>query len=187
MRRNEMARAWQQDDRASLQQALRDRPLLILRYLGGRLCSADEAEKWRAVRCIGELCADAAVVPERVLRELLRGFQWLLSDESGAVPFGVPEAVGEILVHRPEFQAQELPLLIGLLGETERFQTGPVLEGVLWALERVAASNPALPVRMLRLLEASFQEPVAASQAQAVQQIRHTLIQLGAGSPAKPS
>ena len=35
---------------------------------------------------------------DEVLRELLRRFVWALSDESGATPFGIPEAMWHITV-----------------------------------------------------------------------------------------
>ncbi len=70
---------------------------------------------------------------------LLQRFLWALNDESGAVPYGVPEAIGEILAARPGHRASILPILCGMLTEEETFQTGAVERGIYWALGRVGA------------------------------------------------
>ncbi|MBM3746568.1 MAG: hypothetical protein FJW34_12300 [Acidobacteria bacterium] len=120
-------------------------PARVLRYLTGRLY-ADPAEKWRAVRALGELAAAAGLLSDERLGELLRRYFWALNDESGAVPWGIPEAIGELLAVRPSFQRDFLPLLCSLAHQDEVFQTGPILEGVCWALGRVgppvAACDP---------------------------------------------
>ena len=48
-----------------------------------------------------------------------RRFFWALNDESGAVPYGVPEAVGEILAVRPEMQPTFLSILCAHLTEED--------------------------------------------------------------------
>jgi hypothetical protein len=182
MRRSELARAWEADDETVLRQALADKPLLTLRYLGSRLCSADDDEKWRAVQRIGALCADTRLVPLKTLKELLRDFAWLLSDESGAVPYGVPEAMGEILARRRELLSSHLPPLLALLAEAERFQTGPVLDGVLWAIGRVAGAEPGLPLRMRELLDREDTATMAPAQRAALEQARGILLDVEQGT-----
>jgi HEAT repeat protein len=109
----------------------------FLRYLTGRLCSSDEQVKWRAVRALGLAAADRSLVDERRGEETLRRFAWALNDESGAVPYGVPEAIGEVLAVRPEFRETFLPILCSLVTLEEMSQTGPIERGALWALGRV--------------------------------------------------
>lgn len=121
------------DDRALLALA-RSHTQRVLRHLSGRLYSSDEGEKWRAVRALGIV---AGLVDETKLVELLRRYVWALNDESGAVPYGIPEAIGEILVARPEFQPAFLPILCSLLTEQEMAQTGPIERGAVWAIGRV--------------------------------------------------
>ncbi len=133
-------------DWAGLVQLARQEPRKVLGYLTGRLCSDDAGMKWKAVRAMGVVTGDREVMSETRVRELLRRFVWLLSDESGNVPFGVPEAFGEVLVARPEFQEEFLPLLCALAYDSERRQTGLIEQGVYWALGRVgqpaAACSP---------------------------------------------
>ncbi len=109
----------------------------VMRYLTSRLYSAEEAERELAVRALGVVAAEAGVLEPRRAVDLLRRFVWALNDESGAVPYGIPEAIGEMLAVRPEFQAAFLPILCSLLTEEEMSQTGPVERGALWAVGRV--------------------------------------------------
>jgi len=64
-----------------------------------------------------------------------------LSDESGAVPYGIPEALGEILAKRREFLGNYVPILVSYLIDEELVQTGPILAGVLWALGRAQTTD----------------------------------------------
>ena len=109
----------------------------LLRYLTGRLCSADETEKWQAVWGLGVLVAESQLVSHEQAVDLLRRFFWTLNDESGAVPWGVPEAIGEALAVRPELREAFLPMLCSLAAEEDMRQTGSIERGVLWALGRV--------------------------------------------------
>jgi hypothetical protein len=111
----------------------------VLRHLIGRLYSAEEIEKWRAVRALGSLAGNREIVTGEKLRELLRRFFWALNDESGAVPYGVPEAIGEVLAVRPELQEEFLPNLCAMVTEEEMSQTGAIERGVFWALGRVGS------------------------------------------------
>lgn len=138
--------AMSNEDWTGLTQLARREPAKSLRYLTSRLCSADAPLKWKAVRALAAVAGDREGMSENRIRGLLQRFVWLLTDESGNVPFGVPEAFGEVLVARPEFQAEFLPLLCSLACDPERIQTGPIEQGVFWALGRVgqpaAACSP---------------------------------------------
>ncbi len=117
--------------------AAKAKPAAVIRYLTNSLYSSEDKVRWNAIRALGALAADRETVSDRRVRELLRRFFWWLNDESGAVPFGVPEAIGEILAVRPEFQLDFLPLLCGLAHEQDVIQTGPIERGVYWALGRI--------------------------------------------------
>ncbi|MBW1881829.1 MAG: hypothetical protein JRJ84_26020 [Deltaproteobacteria bacterium] len=137
MHKSDIALLLSQEHPAGVEALKQVRPSAILRYLTGRLCSHDEAEKWRAVVAIGFLVDQRDLVDEVRVRELLRRYVWAMSDESGNVPFGIPEAMGEILTRRPAFQGEFLPILISTLTHEEMEQTGPIERGVVWALGRV--------------------------------------------------
>lgn len=93
------------------------RPGGVVRFLTGRLYAADDQDKWRAVRMFGVLARQRALFTDGRLADLLARFLWALNDESGTVPFGVPEAIGEIVAARPEHGARIVPILRGMLTE----------------------------------------------------------------------
>lgn len=127
------------EDWNDLLELARQRPGRVTSYVIGRLYTADEEAKLRAVRALGALVADAEFMSHAKVYELLRRFHWALSDESGAVPYGVPEAMGEVLVRRPEFQDAFVSILCSLLTHEDMTQTGPIERGAYWALGRLGA------------------------------------------------
>jgi len=136
-----------------------------IRYLGGHLYSGDESLRWRSVRALGALAADATLVSEKKLTEQLRRYFWSLNDESGAVPFGVPEAIGEILARRPSLHDAFLPLLCSMLTEEEVSQTGPIERGVIWGIGRVgAAAAHCAPEVVSRIRDLAASHPDTATR-----------------------
>ncbi len=148
------------EDGSGLVQLARREPAKTLRYLTSRLCSADASLKWKAVRALAAVAGDREGMSAARIRGLLQRFVWLLTDESGNVPFGVPEAFGEVLVARPEFQAEFLPLLCSLAYDPERTQTGAIEQGVFWALGRVGQPAAACsPEAVEAVIRAARQHP----------------------------
>jgi hypothetical protein len=133
----EVAALFAREDFRGLLDLARAKTSRVVRYLTGRLYSSDDDEKWRAVRALGAMAADQGIFSGPKMGDLLRRFFWSLNDESGAVPFGIPEAIGEILAVRSEFQADFLPVLCSMLIHEDMIQTGPIERGVIWALGRV--------------------------------------------------
>jgi hypothetical protein len=161
-RREALAEAVAREDGAVLVRLAGEALGPVLRYLLGRLCGDDEQAKWRSVRALGLVAADREILSDERARDLLRRFFWALSDESGAVPYGVPEAIGEVLAVRVELQAAFLPLLCAQLTEEDMAQTGPVERGVIWALGRVGppvAAASAEAAAALRRAAAGHPEP----------------------------
>lgn len=136
-RRTEYEELLRREDWDGLVRLARRRAGGVLRFLTGKLYSTDEQEKMRAVRGFGAVVADREAVDHRRAEDLLRRFLWALNDESGAVPYGVPEALGEILARRREFLDGFLPVLCSMITHEEMIQTGPIERGVLWALGRI--------------------------------------------------
>ncbi len=126
-----------QENPEALLHLARGRTAWTFRRLTGRLCSANEREKCQAVWGLGVLVADRQLVSQEAASDRLRRFFCSLSDESGAVPYGVPEAIGEILAVRPELQKNFLPMLCSLMTDEDMLQTGAIERGVIWALGRV--------------------------------------------------
>jgi hypothetical protein len=156
--KEEIAAALASEDPGAVLELARRQPQRVLRYLTARLYTSDESEKWRVVRALGAVAGAPEVLDQQRISELLRRFVWALNDESGAVPFGVAEAMGEILAARPEFQPAYLPILCSLLTEPEMAQTGAIERGAVWALGRVgpavAATAPEAVAALARLAQA---------------------------------
>jgi hypothetical protein len=125
------------DNPEALLHLARPQTARVLRYLTGRLCSASDEPKWRAVWGLGVLVGDRQLVSQEQATDLLRRFFWTLNDESGVVPWGAPEAIGEILAVRGELREAFLPMLCSLVTDEDMRQTGAIERGVIWALGRV--------------------------------------------------
>lgn len=138
-RKEALVAAIRMEDVGSLREAARHGAGRVVRRLTGQLYSSDPETKQRAVRMLGAIAGDSALLDARRARDLLQRFAWALNDESGAVPYGIPEAMGEVLATRPEFQESFLPILCSLLTEPEMSQTGAVELGAIWAVGRVGA------------------------------------------------
>jgi hypothetical protein len=141
-------------DHPALIRFARSAPARTLRYLSARLYSEDADVKWRAVRALGTLAADPALLADDKLAEQLRRYFWALNDESGAVPFGIPEAIGEILARRPSLQKLFLPLLCSMIQEEEVVQAGAIERGIIWAIGRVGVPAAHSAPALLRLRDA---------------------------------
>jgi hypothetical protein len=137
VRDDAVAEMFRRQDMEALVALAGTRPGGVARFLTGRLYAADEQDKWCAVRMFGVLARQRALFTDGRLADLLARFLWALNDESGTVPFGVPEAIGEIVAARPEHGARVVPILCGMLTEDDTFQTGPVEQGIYWALGRI--------------------------------------------------
>jgi len=135
--KNELAAALHGEDVPRIRAIAGEGVGRVLRYLTGQLYSDDAEKKWRTIHVLGALAGDTRLMDEQRARDLLQRFVWALNDESGAVPFGIPEALAELLVVRPEFQDSFLPILCALLTEPEMSQTGEIERGALWAVGRV--------------------------------------------------
>lgn len=148
--------------------AAAERPTRVVSWLQGRLSSADPATKLLAVEAIGRIVEDPARVPKPRAVELLRRFLWLLNDESGAVPYGVPEALGEVLHRRADLRTPFVPILASFLVDAELLQEGPIERGVVWGLGRVgppAADLAPHGVEAVRRLSREHPDPATRDEA----------------------
>lgn len=143
--------------REPLLEAARDpgRASKLIRRILGRLYSRDPAVKWRAVAALGVVSAEGVMEDKKAL-DLIKRLYWTLSDESGSVPFGVPEALGEIFANRPSLQPGNTPILVSYLVHKDMVQTGPILAGAIWAVGRVGIEDPEERQRALRGLESAL-------------------------------
>jgi hypothetical protein len=183
-RDSDVAEMFRRDDTEALVALAGTRPGGVVRFLTGRLYAADEHDKWRAVRMFGVLARQQALITDDRLADLLGRFLWALNDESGTVPFGVPEAIGEIVAARPGHGARVLPILCGMLTEDETFQTGPVERGIYWALGRIGPAVLSSCPGVLAVVQASARaHPDSETRATAAAALER-LDPAGAGRPS---
>ncbi|MBW2457267.1 MAG: hypothetical protein JRI68_22355, partial [Deltaproteobacteria bacterium] len=100
MARKALAVLLEREDWAALREAARPSAAKVVRFLVGRLYGSAEGRSPAAV-ALGVVAGDRSLVSDERAADLLRRFLWSLNDESGAVPYGVPEAMGEVLARRP--------------------------------------------------------------------------------------
>ena len=139
--KSELTQAVEQEDEAALRRAALAGTARTIRFLSSRLSASDDGTKWKAVRGLGVVVGERNAVSSERARELLRRFFWSLKEESGAVPFGVPEAIGEVLAVRTELQSEFLSNLCSFTYCPELLQTGPIERGVFWALGRLGQAS----------------------------------------------
>ncbi len=155
--KKELDRLIDDGDPAALLDAVKDpdRVSRLQRRIVARLYSMEPEIKWTAVKALGVIASEDGLSLKKV-KLLVQRFVWAMSDESGAVPYGIPEALGEILAVRPGLRPEYLPLLISYLVQEELVQTGPILAGAIWALGRVGSVSQEEALRALPGLAAAI-------------------------------
>ena len=160
--KSELAGAVDREDEAALRQAALAGAAKTIRFLSSRLSAADAGTKWKAVRGLGIVVGERGAVSTDRARELLRRFLWSLNDESGTVPYGMPEAIGEVLAVRTELQPEFLPILCSLAYHPERVQTGSIELGIFWALGRIGQAVAVCSPEAVKIVaQAAGQHPDA--------------------------
>ena len=98
---------------------------------------------WRAMEAVGLAAGELARREPDAVRNLIERLLWMMRDESGNNPWGVPEMLGEIVRNSPGL-LEDLPPIIESFHDEEMLRPG-----VLRALERIAEVRP-------DMVEASF-------------------------------
>jgi hypothetical protein len=101
----------------------------------------DPLVRWRALDALGRCAARLCESRTEMLKNLLRRLFWLMSDESGAVAWHAPEAIGEIVRSDPPKFADFIPMTVALL-DLDPEDRPPFLPGVLYALGRIGGTAP---------------------------------------------
>jgi hypothetical protein len=114
----------------------------VLSILVSLTFDADPAIAWRAVEALGfaaHRVADGN--PEFVLGQLRR-LHWFMSDESGAVCWYAPQAMAEIVRHRPDLFHDYVDIVFSLIHATAEEDLAHFRPGILWAIGRLAPAAP---------------------------------------------
>lgn len=89
---------------------------------------------WRAVEAMGLACDRIAVQDPDHVRQHVRRLYWLISEESGGICWRAPEAMAEIVRHRPKLLNDWVPVIGNLLNEMAEEDLQHFRAGILWAI-----------------------------------------------------
>lgn len=109
----------------------------VLSYLTALTYDQDRTLSWRAVEALGLAASQIAEDDPEYVRVHLRRLIWLLNDESGGIGWRAPEAIGEIIRHKPDLFENFIPILVNLM-DTEPEDAIRFRVGWLWAIGRLA-------------------------------------------------
>ncbi|MDQ7832939.1 MAG: HEAT repeat domain-containing protein [Desulfovibrionaceae bacterium] len=106
--------------------------------------------RWRAVAALGRSVARLAEVRLEDGRNVVRRFMWSLNEESGAIGWGVPEAMAETLVHSGPLAVEFSRIYLSYIRDLDKDCTfidhAPLRRGVYWGIARLAQVRPELVV-----------------------------------------
>ncbi len=110
------------------------------------LSSGQDIVRWRAVIVLGGLVALRAEADPEAGREVMRRLVWGLNEESGAVAWGAPEAMGEIMARSRRMAQEFANLLLAYLvpGGPLALDFPPLKAGAVWGLGRLCQARPRL-------------------------------------------
>lgn len=114
------------------------------RILGSLVASTYDADpriSWRAIEALGVAASRVAEDDPDHIRQLLRRLLWLINDESGGICWRAPEAMAEILWHRPILFADYVPIVTSLIVNLEEEDLEHFRAGTLWAIGRLAEAG----------------------------------------------
>jgi hypothetical protein len=109
----------------------------ILGSLIALTCDSDPLTGWRAVEALGVAADRVAEGDPECVREHLRRLHWLLSEESGGVCWRAPEAIAEIVRHRPALFGDYIPIVVFFIVNLAEEDLGHFRAGILWAIGRL--------------------------------------------------
>lgn len=120
-------------------------PRRVASPLIGLFCSRAALVRWRAAVALGAVTAQLAEQDPESARVVMRRLLWQLNDESGGIGWGCPEAMGEAAVRSDRLAREYGGLIVSFLDPAACPLEAPGLQvGVLWALDRLAASRPTI-------------------------------------------
>ncbi len=92
---------------------------------------------WRAVEAMGLAANRIAEDDPDFVREHLRRLNWGLTEESGGICWRAPEAIAEIVRHRPGLFGDFIPIVVFLILNMAEEDLDHFRTGILWAIGRL--------------------------------------------------
>jgi len=124
---------------------LRQPPRRLVSPLFSLLLSRNPTVKWHAVTAFGLTVPNLAESDMEAARVVMRRFMWTLTDESGGIGWGSPEAMAEIMACHPRLASEYHQIFISYLLERDCpdnfLEYAPLREGAYWGATRLAQSR----------------------------------------------
>ena len=117
------------------------------------LCSTDKKIKEHAVTAMGEVVSKIAEDDLEFARTIMRRLMLSLTEESGGIGWGAPEAMGEIMARSEKLAEEYHKILISYtLGGGNELDFEDLQKDVIAGLRRLARVRPTLVKEVERLL-----------------------------------
>jgi HEAT repeat protein len=117
----------------------------LITALLAALSSGQVMVRWRAVSFLGRVVAELAGSEPEAAREVMRRLVWGLNEESGAVAWGAPEALGEIMAQSQLMADEFANILMAYVSKCDMALCFvPLKAGAVWGLGRLAKARPEL-------------------------------------------
>ena len=119
----------------------------------------DPLISWRAVEAMGLACDRLAAVDPECVRQHVRRLHWLMSEESGGICWRAPEAMAEVVSHRPQLLASYIPIIVYLIREMAEEDLEHFRAGVLWGIGRLGLTCSEHVLGAMAAITAALDDP----------------------------
>ena len=117
------------------------------------LCSTDKKIKDRTITAMGEVVAKIAKDDVKFARTIMRRLMLSLTEESGGIGWGAPEAMGEIMARNKKMAEEYHKILISYtLGGGNELDFEELQKDVIAGLKRLSRVHPELVEGVKHLL-----------------------------------
>ena len=117
------------------------------------LCSTDKKIKDRTITAMGEVVAKIAKDDVKFARTVMRRLMLSLTEESGGIGWGAPEAMGEIMTRNKKMAEEYHKILISYtLGGGNELDFEELQKDVIAGLKRLSRVHPELVEGVKHLL-----------------------------------
>ena len=143
----------QDDFEINLQEIHKFEAKKLVNALFSFLCSTDKKIKDRTITAMGEVVAKIAKDDVKFARTVMRRLMLSLTEESGGIGWGAPEAMGEIMARNKKMAEEYHKILISYtLGGGNELDFEELQKDVIAGLKRLSRVHPELVEGVKHLL-----------------------------------
>ncbi len=115
-------------------------PNKIISYVIGAFLHPEKEVAWKAVLAFGKLTSQIAKQDLERARILIRRLMWMLNEESGSMPWKVPEAFAEALYQCEILKKEYLNIFCSYIWKEGNYLEFPLIQReVIWGIARLAS------------------------------------------------